>query len=218
MVDARRLVPVIEDLTDVQAALVEPTTVALHAVRRSEVRLGDTAVVIGGGTIGLLAMQCIRAAGADRVFVVEPDAGRREVALQLGADGAWAPGAEAKELTAEATNGMGFDVVYDCAGVPATIQDAARLASQGGTVCLVGVAAERAMINPATWVLKELSVKTSVGFDRRETLTSMTLIADGRIQVTPMHSATVGLNGAAKVFAELAVGSDLLKVMVAPHG
>ena len=75
--DARRLVPVPSSLTDVQAAVVEPTTVALHAVRRTPPRPGGTVVVQGCGPIGLLTLQCARAEGAEHLIAVEPDAGRR---------------------------------------------------------------------------------------------------------------------------------------------
>ena len=76
-VDARRLVPVHDALSDVQAAMVEPATVALHAVRRTPPRSGETVVVQGCGPIGLFVLQCARADGAEHIVVVEPNAARR---------------------------------------------------------------------------------------------------------------------------------------------
>ncbi len=91
-VAAARVVKTDPGLTDEQAAQVEPTTVAFHAVRTSNLRLGDVAVIQGAGPIGLGTMQWVRAAGAGRVIVIEPSPERRELALSLGAHHAVCPG------------------------------------------------------------------------------------------------------------------------------
>ena len=84
-VAATRVVKTDSGLTDEQAAQVEPITVAFHAVRTSALRLGDIAVIQGAGPIGLGTMQWVRAGGAGKVIVVEPNEQRRELALELGA-------------------------------------------------------------------------------------------------------------------------------------
>lgn len=91
-VDARRLLRVPSSLSVEQAAMTEPTMVATHAVRRSRINLGDVVAVIGAGPIGLLTLQCARAAGAGRLFVVEPDPVRADLAKALGAEAVFAPG------------------------------------------------------------------------------------------------------------------------------
>jgi (R,R)-butanediol dehydrogenase/meso-butanediol dehydrogenase/diacetyl reductase len=174
--------------------------------------------VIGAGPIGMLTFQCARAAGAGKVFVVEPNEGRRRIALELGADGAWAPGAELDAALADATDGVGPDIVYDCAGVPATVHAAAKLTRRGGAVCMVGVASERATINPATWVLKELRIDTSAAYGHEDMAIAMGLIADGRVRVAELHHATVGLDQLGDTIAEMASGpSERVKVLVDPH-
>ena len=82
-VDGSRLYPVRGGLSDEQAAFLEPATVAVHALRRTPLRLGDAVVVLGAGPIGLLVAQCARAAGAGAVVVVEPDAGRAKLAAEV---------------------------------------------------------------------------------------------------------------------------------------
>lgn len=216
-VDARRLVRVPDELSMIQAAMVEPATVATHAVRRCGVRAGDRVGVIGAGPIGLFALQGLRAAGTGSIAVIDPDPARRELALELGADVTWEPGSDAKHGVAELTGELGLDISFDCAGVPATIQDAARLARQGGTVMLVGVAAGHATINPATWILKELSVRTSLGFDKSDTAAVIDLLATRRIRVEPLHSDTVGLDHAGAALDGLATGSGAVKVLVDPN-
>ena len=90
-IDALRLIGVPAGLCDDEAAMVEPTTVALHAVLRTRPRSDDTVVVQGCGPIGLLTLQCIRALGAGRVIAVEPDQHRRQLALASGADAVMTP-------------------------------------------------------------------------------------------------------------------------------
>lgn len=210
-VDAARLVPVLAALSDDEAAVVEPTTVALHAVHRTPPRLGDTVVVQGCGPIGLLTLQCARAAGAGRVVAVEPDEQRRALALALGADEAVAPGEAA--LAA----GRNADVVYECAGVPVALQSAVDLVRRGGSVALVGLAAGQATVAPATWLVKEVTVTASLGYLHHEFTESMALIADGRIRVKPLHDATVSLDDLPATIERLAdAPSSAVKVLVDP--
>lgn len=84
-VDASRLYRLHAALSDEEAALLEPATVAIHALRRTPLRLGESAVVLGAGPIGLLVLQCARVAGAGCVVVVEPEPGRARRAMELGA-------------------------------------------------------------------------------------------------------------------------------------
>src|SRR5262249_22986869 len=78
-------------LSDEEGALVEPTEVAVRAVRKSQLRLGETVAVVGGGSVGLLTLQVARAAGASAVYLVEPLAARRALASSLGATATFAP-------------------------------------------------------------------------------------------------------------------------------
>ncbi|HEX9260054.1 MAG TPA: zinc-binding dehydrogenase, partial [Acidimicrobiales bacterium] len=185
---ADRLLRAHEGLTDEQAAMVEPTTVALHAVRRTPITAGDTVVVQGCGPIGLLTLQCARAAGAGHVVAVEPNPVRQELALSLGADAAVAPG-----HTGGALPPSGADVVFECAGVPATVQAAVDIVRRGGTVNLVGLAAGTATIVPGAWLLKEVTVVASLGYLHHEFDLAMGLIADERVRVLPLHDSTVAL-------------------------
>lgn len=211
-VDATRLVRVSAGLTDDQAAMVEPTTVALHAVRRTPVTLGDTVVVQGCGPIGLLTLQCARAAGAGRVIAVEPLAHRRELACRLGADEAVEPAA-----ARDAVGGLGPDLVFECAGVPATVQAAVDLVRRGGTVNLVGLASGTATIAPGAWLVKEVTVVASLGYRHEEFAQAIGLIGDGRVRVDPLHDATVGLGELPEMMARLADDPAAhVKVLVDP--
>ena len=217
-VAAERVVRANPALSDEQAAQVEPTTVAFHAVRKSGLRLGDVAVVQGAGPIGLGTMQWVRAAGAGVVVVIEPNAQRRALASELGAHHAVEPGQAADALVKELTHGLGADIVYECVGRPFAVQSAVDLARRGGAMCLIGLADENASIVPATWLIKEIAVTSALAYTNEEFDMAMGMIADGRFRTEPLHSSTVGLDGLDAALADLASGTSLqTKVLVDPR-
>ena len=109
-----------DNLSFEHAAMIEAVSVAVHAVSLTPVRPGDTAVVVGSGMIGLLAIQALRHAGCARVIAVDPDPARLELARQLGAASAFDPGTgDAVAAIREMTEGRGADVAVECVGEPA---------------------------------------------------------------------------------------------------
>jgi (R,R)-butanediol dehydrogenase/meso-butanediol dehydrogenase/diacetyl reductase len=214
---ATRLIPVGPTLTSVQAAQVEPATVAFHAVRHTQPHLGDVVVVQGAGPIGLVTLQVALAGGAGSVVVVEPNAARRELALALGATYATHPD-DAATLVAELSHGLGADVVYECVGRTDTVQQAVGRARRGGRMCLIGLANEHAPIDPTVWLLKEIQVSAALAYTHDDFDRTMGMIADGRIVLDPIHTSTVGLTAVGAVIADLASGtSTQTKVLVDPR-
>jgi (R,R)-butanediol dehydrogenase/meso-butanediol dehydrogenase/diacetyl reductase len=210
--DAQRLVPVHRSLTDEAAAMVEPSTVAYHAVVRTPPGAGDVVVVQGCGPIGLLTIGCARALGAGTIIGVDPVAGRQALARRVGADQAVGPDAIDGLLGAAKA-----DLVFECAGVPATIQRAVELVRRGGTVNIVGLASGQATIDPHAWLLAEVTVVASLGYLHHEFATVIDLIADGQLEVLPLHDRTVALAEAAALFARLADDpTSATKVLVRP--
>jgi (R,R)-butanediol dehydrogenase / meso-butanediol dehydrogenase / diacetyl reductase len=217
-VAATRVIHTNPSLSEEEAAQVEPATVAFHAVRTSRLRLGDTAVVQGAGPIGLGTLQWVRAAGAGTVIVVEPSEQRRALAAELGAHHVVEPGDAAAALVREHTHGLGADIVYECVGRPFAIQSAVDLARRGGSMCLIGLADTDATIVPGVWLVKEINVTAALAYQREEFEMAMGMIADGRVRVAPLHSATVGLGELDATLADLASGRSLqTKVLVDPN-
>jgi (R,R)-butanediol dehydrogenase/meso-butanediol dehydrogenase/diacetyl reductase len=145
--------PIPDGVPDEAAALTEPCSVAVHAVRRSALRLGDTVAVIGAGPIGLLVTQAAKAAGAGRVIVSEPAPGRAEAARRVGADEVVNPfESDAVEQIVALTGGRGPAVVFDCAGLKNTLQQAFDAVRRGGQVVLVAVPWEPLPLLPAEWM------------------------------------------------------------------
>jgi (R,R)-butanediol dehydrogenase/meso-butanediol dehydrogenase/diacetyl reductase len=217
--EAARLYQVGAKISDEDAALLEPVTVAVHAVRRTNLRLGDAVVVIGAGPIGLLVLQCARAAGAGTCVLVEPQTSRRELGGRLGADKLIDPTQEPD--LAGAVNAYlgqdGADVVFECAGLARTIEQAPSLVRRGGVVSLVGVPTAPSNVMATEWIIKELKLSTALGYLREEFEISKALVADGRIQCAPLHTSTVGLGGLADAFARLSDAPEEVKVLVDPR-
>ncbi len=217
-VAADRVVPANPALPDVEAAQVEPAAVAYHGVRRSGLGLGDVAVVQGAGPIGLLTLQFARAAGATTVISVEPAAHRQAKALQLGAHHAVEPGERASELVLDVTAGRGADVVYECAGLAPLLQTAVDLTRRGGVTTMLGYIAGQATINTGSWLAKDVRVVASTGFAHEDLFHTMSLLADGRVRVAPLHTRTIALDDLDSVLADLATGrADDTKVLVDPR-
>ena len=216
-VGANRVVKVHPGLSVAQAAQVEPATVAFHAVRQTQPRLGDVTVVQGAGPIGLTTLQWVGAAGAGEVIVVEPNDSRRAAAAALGATITTTPD-EASAVIADHSSGLGADVVYECVGRPETIQGAVDLARRGGVVSMIGLADQAASINPSAWLVKEIVLQASLAYSHEEFDMAMKMIAAGRVDLDAMHSRTVGLTDLGQALEDLGggVGNDL-KVLVDPN-
>jgi len=221
-IDAGRLYSVDDQLDLAQGAMLEPATIALHAVRRTPIRLGDVSVIIGGGPIGLLVAQCARAAGAGLVVLIEPQPSRRALGEQLGCDIVIDPTAEADgdplaARLATLTGRNGADVVFECAGIPETVETAVSLSRRGGVVSLVGVPNAPSTINAASWLVQEVRLTTSLGYQREEFALTQSLVADQRLQLEPLHTGTVGLDAIGDAFARLARSPEEVKILVDPN-
>lgn len=211
-VDALRLIRTNQALSADQASIVEPATVAWHAVKRTLPTPGDVVIVQGCGPIGLLTLQAAKAAGAGRVIAVEPNELRRGTALAVGADEAISP-----EIARERFGSKGADLVFECAGVPPTIQAAVDLVRRGGRVNLVGLASGNATISPHMWLIKEVTFVASLAYNHHDFIETMDLMADRKIAVEPLHDKTVGLSELPETIAELADNpSSAIKVLVDP--
>lgn len=137
---AENLLPISPDLPLELATLVEPLAVAMHSLEFAGIRVGDTAAVWGAGPIGLLTIASLKAAGAGRVWCIEPVPHRRELAKIMGADAVLDPeyGDAARQIHKD-TGGRGVDCVLDCAAKDGTTNAAIRAARNGGRVVLTGI-------------------------------------------------------------------------------
>ena len=157
--------------------------VGVHAVRLSGMHLGDRVAILGAGPIGLFTLQCAIAAGARKVVLAEPSPGRAELAMALGADVTFNP-REAGDVAAAFAEHLGGppDVVFDAAGVPATLQQSVDVVKPGGSVMMVGVSFDAAPIRPSTWVTKRVTVRAAFGYSRSDYETTISMLERCRLR------------------------------------
>ena len=180
-------IPVPDEVPDKAAALCEPCSVAVHAVRESRLRLGDTAVVLGAGPIGMFCLQVARAAGAASVIVSEPAPARKDAALALGADAVIDPTEEdVVERAVELTGGRGPDVVFDCAGAGSTLDQGLSMVRRDGQVVLVALAWEPTSVLPVDWIAREVNLRASFTALPHEWPIALELMRTGKVDVAPM--------------------------------
>ncbi|MEA4853627.1 MAG: alcohol dehydrogenase catalytic domain-containing protein [Christensenella sp.] len=140
------------------AALTEPLSVAVHDVRRSNLKVGQSVAVIGGGPIGALIAIVARLAGASNVTICEVNENRVNFLRKLGFDAA-NPVQEDPETILKAHNGgSGFDVVFEVSGSKGGVQSMTALAKPGGTIMAIGMSATQNPFDGATVFFKELQI------------------------------------------------------------
>ena len=205
-------------VTFVQAALVEPMSVALHAVARLPVHVNASAVVIGSGPIGLLASQCLRAAGCGLIYAVDLDAGRLQLACQLGADRGLHPERDdVVQQVLRGTHARGVDIALDAVGIAATLNLAVRCLIKGGALAVVGTYAHQPELLLQEVVYRQLTLIGSVA-SCGDYPACLNLIARHRVNVDALISAVAPLAEGAAWFERLRAshGESLVKVVLEP--
>ena len=152
-----------DGLTFEFAALAEPVACVLHAIDLAKVRSGDVAMVLAGGTIGCIMTQLLLHSGASKVLVSEPREHRREVVKAVGGIPVDPKGQDLAAFVKEQTNGLGPEIVFDCLGHPALLEQGIELVQKGGTVFVMGVADPDAVakVKPFQLFDKEIQIKAA---------------------------------------------------------
>lgn len=216
-VPQRILVRLPDAVSFAQAAMVEPVSIAVHAVRRTRIVLGDTAVVVGAGMIGLLVIQALRAAGCGRIYAVDVDPAKLEMACKLGADEGLASDTIATpgEILRR-TDGRGADLAFEVVGITPSLQTAVACLRKGGQLTLVGNLSPKVELPLQAVVTRELTLNGSCS-SSGEYPACLDLIARGVIRVDPLISARAPLTDGAAWFQRLKQGNEkLLKVILEP--
>lgn len=151
-----------EHVSTLEGALIEPLAVGFHAAIQGDAHLGQKAVVMGAGCIGLVTMMALKARGVSEVYVVDIMEKRLKKALELGADGVINGAREdVEERVMELTDGEGMDLAIETAGTEITARQAVSIVKKGSNIVLVGYSRTGEMNLPMSLVLdKELTFKT----------------------------------------------------------
>ncbi len=196
-------------------ALVEPTSIAVHAVRRSGIKPGDTVLIIGAGPIGLLILAVALDYGAEAVYSTDVDDGRLELSQSLGATAALNVAGLGSEKILEGLSTGAPDVVFEAVGSPGTLETAVRLVRPGGLVVAVGVnIEERIPFNLMLIQSKEVTV-VPIYLGRDAFPEAISLLASGRIDGHKLISHRLPLARTAQAM-DIAMGgrAGAVKVMI----
>jgi L-iditol 2-dehydrogenase len=216
-VPARILYRLPDAVTFEQGAFVEPISIAVHAVNRTRVRVGDSAVVIGSGMIGLLVIQVLRAAGCGQIIAVDLSPTRLALACELGAHAALrSDQVDVPAAIREMTHGRGADCTFEVVGLTPTVRLAVDSVRKGGQVTLVGNLSPNVELPLQAVVTREITLNGSCS-SQGDYNVCLDMLARGAVRVEPLLSAVAPLDEGASWFARLYEGEPgLLKVMLRP--
>jgi threonine dehydrogenase-like Zn-dependent dehydrogenase len=208
------VLPVPNGLDARRAALTEPMAVGLHAVNRSGIVAGDGAVVIGCGPVGIAVIAALRLRGIEPIVAADLSPMRRSLATTMGAHQV-IDAAHDDVFDAWVTHGGGRPlVVFEAVGVPGVIDSVFRSAPGKTRIVVVGVCMGGDRVTPFWGITKELSVQFVFAYDLDEFSGSLHAIAEGEVDVEPMITGEVGLDGVAGAFEDLGRPDRHCKILV----
>jgi len=200
-----------------QAAMLEPIGVALHAVRLTPIDVDDSVIVFGAGMIGLFLIQVLRSTGSGQIIAVDIENEKLALAKELGATVALNPSdCDLQKEVLELTETRGADVAFEAIGIPQTVNAAVTCVRKGATVTLVGNLTPVVELPLQMVVSRQIRLQGSCAICG-EFPTALAMIADGRIVVERIISATAPLKDGAEWFRRLhQKEKGLMKVILKP--
>jgi threonine dehydrogenase-like Zn-dependent dehydrogenase len=232
----RLLLEVPNGLPADKAALTEPIAVGWHAVQNARLASDDVPLVIGCGPVGLSVIAGLAIRNAHPIIAADFSPARRALALRMGADEVIDPAANSPYQSWQyAATPPGYDgsryaqlfgsspkqrpaVIFECVGVPDVIQQIIDGAPAGARIVVVGVCMETDRFEPFFGIVKQLNLQFVLGYTREEFAASLRNIAEGKVDVSPLITGHVGLDGVKGAFADLANPDQHAKVIVQPWG
>lgn len=230
----RMLLPVPNGLSAEKAALTEPIAVGWHAVQMARIAPDDVPLVVGCGPVGLSVIAALKVKGVHPIIAADYSPGRRRLAQAMGADIVIDPAQHSPfETWNQQATPAGYDssryaqlfglgpklrpaVIFECVGVPGVIQQIVDGAPGGARIVVVGVCMETDRIEPFFAILKQVNVQFVLAYTKDEFAEALHLIAEGQVDVTPLITGTVGLDGVKAAFADLANPETHAKILVDP--
>lgn len=198
------------------AALTEPLAVGVHAVAKSRIVKGESAIVLGAGPVGLACVAELRMRGIGPIVVADFSAKRRELAAQLGADVVVDPRETPAIEAWRKIDGGSQLVIFEAVGVPGMIQQAMRMAPRGARILVVGACMQEDRIQPMLGIGRELNIQFVLGYEPLEFSGALEAIAEGKTDLSPWLTGTVNVDGVPQAFADLANPETHAKILVVP--
>lgn len=216
----KRLFRLPDEVSFEEGALLDPLSGGLHAVRMSGFTVGEHALVLGAGPIGLSVVTFLKYAGAGLIVVTEISERRSQLARKLGADYVFNPNQppNLKDKILEITNGNGVDIVFDCSGVARAFQSAPDFLRRGGQVLLYGIIEEEVPILPMNWALNEWQLQGCLGYYADDFPLVIEFLRNGVAPVREMVTKKIKLSNIVEDGFEVLAkpGHDEIKILVGP--
>lgn len=214
VVDAENVHGLPAGLSPAKAALAEPLAVGVHAARRGLEQGGETAVILGGGPIGVAIFLSLRDLGLSDAFVVEPSATRREAIRGLGADVVIDPTeVDVRDQISTLTGGRGADICFDAAGAPQTFTDAQRVTARRGRIVLVAGYEQPVTFDPYLMLSTERVMTAALAYTSEDFERAIATVSD--LDDVSHWVSTLDLRDAISGFQRLSEQRDV-KLLVTP--
>lgn len=198
------------------AAMTEPLAVGVHAVEKSRIAQGDAAVIIGLGPVGLACIAELKMRGIGPIIGADFSPRRRALAELLGADVVVDP-REVPAIEAwRKIDGKKPLVIFEAVGVPGMIQQAMRMAPKDARILIVGACMQEDHMHPMLGIGKELSLQFVLGYSPIEFGNALTAIAEGKVDLSPLITGRVGIDGVPQAFKDLGDPEQHAKILVMP--
>jgi len=204
-----------DELSYEQAAIVEPAACALHAIRMSGMEGGEVVAVLGLGPIGQLAARMAKALGAGAVYGTEKTGSRLDLARDAIDEVINVNATAPVDRIMDLTNGMGADIVIECAGSVSSTQESIAVVRKGGTVVVVGICFDWVHLPVSEIVLRGLNLKGAVCFSVGEFASALDLIASKKIDIDSLVTRKFSLDDINEAFEE-AFSGEGGKILVSP--
>lgn len=219
VVDERMIVPLPNGMSYEVGAFSEPMAVAIRAVRRSRITVGDSVAVVGAGPIGIMVSSVALACGAKELFSIEPIESRRNLALRFGAKAVFNPLEQdvGKEI-ALLTDNLRCKIAFDCVGNQSSFDTAIKATGRRGLIMMVGLALEPIEVPFSRLWGHEKETSTSTGYCN-EFPSAIGLMLDKRVDVEAMVSAKIQLKDLVKkgIVELIRSPEDHCKILVTPE-
>ena len=214
-VPARILYAIPEGVSFVDAAMVEPLSIAFHAINRTDIKLNDTAIVFGAGTIGMLIIKLLKESNCGKIIVSDIDETKLEMAKNAGADVCLkADEADVRKEVSVLTGQRGADVAIEAVGVEQTLNTAISCTRKGGIITLVGNVSPKASFPLQDVVVRQISLNGSCA-SAGEYECCLDMMANGKVNIADVISKVAPLEDGQKWFDRLHSGEKgLMKVVL----
>jgi threonine dehydrogenase-like Zn-dependent dehydrogenase len=198
------------------AAMTEPLAVGVHAVAKTRITSSESAIVLGCGPVGLACIAAMKLRGIGPIIAADYSRKRRDLAERLGADVVVDPSVTPAIEAWRKEDGVRSLVIFEAVGVPGMIEQAMRIAPRGTRILIVGACMQEDRFHPLLGIGRELSLQFALAYEPGEFAAALMAIADGKVDLAPWVTATVGIDGIPQAFADLADPEQHAKIMVTP--